>query len=277
MLSGVKMKKVNILFAVILALYFLAILAQFFVVPRGASPLFKNLMLSALGLFVLFAYVHAIYTLKKKAIIFIILAFLIMWFGEWMTTRIISDYYTLFLPGPRLFGKIPLVIPIAWFARLYIAYSVINYIFGRERRNLPLLVILILSCCYGLSTMAMDMGREIIYSIHLHIWTWPEAGAYFGTPLFNLHSYFAHAFVVTFIFLFYESRISMENKSKADFFPVIAYFLFLLNITSEAFVVGHREFAMIQAGCMLPFVAIALLAAVRKRNGEKAVETSGDN
>lgn len=74
------------------------------------------------------------------------------------------------------------------------------------------------------------------------------------------------------IFLIYESRISKQQISKPDFFPVIAYFLFALNLISEALVVGHPEFALNQAALMLPFIIIPILVSARTWKNRKTVE-----
>ncbi len=271
--SRFKQNKVNILFTVILAVYFILTIIKFSLVPSGyPSTLFKNLVISTAVILGIFAYSHAIYTLKKKAIVFISLVVGVAILGEIFAgvhARGGSYYYTSFLPGPRIAG-VPLFIPVIMhMTHMYLAYCVINYIYSGDRKNLRWPIIAILAVAYGSCELAIDAGREVIYGAKgfLEVWLYNRPyTTYFGVAMRTPIKWFLWAAVWLGLFLIYESRISKAKISKLDSFPIIAYFLLALTLMSEALVVGHPEFALIQGALMLPFVVIALLLAVRDKH-----------
>lgn len=266
LISYFKEKKVRILFTAILAVYFIITIIKFCLVPSGyPSTLFKNLVVLTALILGIFAYAHAIYTLRKKAIVFILLVVGVAILGEiFAGVQALggSYYYTSFLPGPRIAG-VPLFIPVIMhMTHMYLAYCVINYIFSGDRKNLWWPTIAILSVAYGSCTLAIDAGREVIYGAKgfLGVWFYNSPyTTYFGVALRTPIKWFLWGAVWLGIFLIYESRISRKIISKPDSLPVIAFFLLALTLMSEALVVGHPEFAVIQVACMLPFVIIALL------------------
>ena len=274
------MKKISNLFIAILALCLLLTIVKFFLVPYGLSPLFQNLVIATNIIIGIFVYSHAIYSLKTKAIVFILIVVGAGIVGEitiGVHAQVGSYYYTPFLPGPRIAG-VPLFIPVIMhMIQMYLAYCVINYIFSGNRKNLWWPIIAILSVAYGSFTLATDAGREVIYGAKgfLEVWLYNSPyTSYFGVSIRTPIIWFFWGMIFLGIFLIYESRISKQEISKPDFFPVIAYFLFALNLISEALVVGHPEFALIQAALMLPFVIIAILVSTRTWKNGKTVEAN---
>jgi hypothetical protein len=273
------MKKANILFIVILALYFLVTLIKFFMVPYGLSPLFQNLVIATCIIMAIFAYSHAIYTMKTKAIIFILLIVGVAILGEIFTgiqAQHGSYYYTSFLLGPRIAGFPLFIAVIMHMTHFYIVYCVINYIFSRDRRNLWWPIIAILAVAYGSCALALDSAREAIYggAHSLGVWVYPQGGILFGVSIRTLIYWFVWATVWLGLFLIYESRISRGKIFKPDFLPVVAYFLLMLTFVSEALVVRQPQLAIIEIAAMLPFLVISLLVASRTWKDRKAVESN---
>lgn len=190
LISYFKQKKVNILFAAILAVYFILTIIMFSLVPSGyPSTLFKNLVIVTAVILGIFAYSHAIYTLKKKAIIFVLLVVGVAIIGEIIFGVKASGgsyFYTSFLPGPRIAG-VPLFIPVIMhMTHMYLAYCVINYIYSGDRKNLRWPIIAILAVAYGFCELAIDAGREVIYGAKgfLEVWLYNSPSTtYFGVAM----------------------------------------------------------------------------------------------
>lgn len=270
-----KSKVLDIVFIVLLALFGLIVLLKFILAPYGVSSSFKALIELSRYPLIIFAIIHAIYTLGKKSILFFALAFLIPLGSELSAVYAGLDRYTSVIWGPRVLGKVPLVIPLQWVAYIYVAYCIANYIFSQDRRNPRPAIIFLISFAVGLNVMAIDIGHELV-AVNLGQWVWLHGGKYFGVPLSNFAGWFLIPLIVTFIFLLYETRTSKGSPSKTYFLPVIAYFILLLNTTSEALAIKHPEYALLSAACMLPFVIIPLLVASRTWKNKEEAEAIGN-
>jgi putative membrane protein len=83
------------------------------------------------------------------------------------------------LLGPKVFGRVPLVIPLSWFAVAVPAYVLAYMALAPASRWHRLTTATFLVVLWDVS---LDPSMSYLTSY----WVWSEAGAYFGMPLINL-------------------------------------------------------------------------------------------
>jgi len=96
--------------------------------------------------------------------------------------------YLAFL-GPKLFGRVPFTIPLAWFYMGFASFVLADTIVrARPRRTLASIVL----GTYFLVAwdLVLDPSMAAPQLQYLHFWQWFERGPYFGMPLRNLAGWF---------------------------------------------------------------------------------------
>lgn len=94
--------------------------------------------------------------------------------------------------GPKLFGLVPTLIPIAWFMMSYPAALIAEDLVGRLRPQArPRWLVLAFSSAAVMTAWDLVMDPMMV---RLGFWVWERRGLYFGIPLQNYLGWMATAF-----------------------------------------------------------------------------------
>lgn len=256
------------------ALY--ALLMGYFVVrPLLKLPFLPPLLiLATLALFG-FSMGHAVWSLgSRPALTFLGLSFGISLLFESvgvLTGRVYGPYYYTDRLGVKVFGLVPLLIPIAWFMMIYPAHVLVERLTGvRRARSFWQTVWLA-----GLSALAMTawdlvMDPTMVSSGH---WVWEVEGAYFGIPVQN----YAGWLVTTFsIYLLY--RLSAGRRAPRPWgtssrrfqnLPLLAYTVTWLGDVAIALEMGWSGAALAGFFGMGAFALLGLGAVLWEPSGDR--------
>jgi uncharacterized membrane protein len=160
------------------------------------------------------------------------IAFAAEYIGQ-STGLIFGPYCYTDILGPKILGRIPVLIPFAWYMMLYPSYVVTNILAeGRPiavRTNLGWIVWV--SMLSALVMTAWDLTMDPVMSYHpdaaqpgwcqgstaLHeanvghpAWVWIDGGVHFGVPLKNFRGWLATAFVVFLAYRLIERYIPLR-------------------------------------------------------------------
>ncbi len=101
--------------------------------------------------------------------------------------------------GPKLFGLVPLIIPIAWFMVLYPAHETVRRLldhFERRSMRMPRWLSALAQCALSAIAMtAWDLSLDP-RMIAAGYWGWRDGGAYFGIPLSNFAGWLLTSFAI---------------------------------------------------------------------------------
>jgi uncharacterized membrane protein len=177
------------------------------------------------------------------------IAFCAEYYGE-STGILFGPYCYTDVLGPKILGRVPMLIPFAWYMMFYPSYVVTNILTETrpvsKRRETTWIVWL--SLLSALIMTAWDITMDPVMSFYpgggstdwcnargLHeatlghpAWVWKEGGVHFGVPLQNYAGWMATAFVVFLIYRLLERRIAQRplqgyNSRFMAWLPVAAY------------------------------------------------------
>lgn len=189
----------------------------------------------------LFAIVHSYIMLgpmRAGALlaICVVLAFLSEYIGQ-STGTIFGPYCYTGLLGWKLFGRIPLLIPFAWYMMFYPSYIVTNILAeGAPVSQHPGFARIVwLSALGALVMTGWDITMDPVMSFHpgaadpgwcaphapagtlaqqadvgTPAWIWIDGGTHFGVPLSNYRGWLATAFVVFFLYRLVERHVPLR-------------------------------------------------------------------
>ncbi len=209
--------------------------------------------------FALFSLVHSIIMLgwRRAMLLFglcVTIAFCAEYIGE-STGLIFGPYYYTDVLGPKLFGRVPVLIPFAWYMMFYPSYIVTNILAegGPVSRRREIVWIIWVSVLSALVMTAWDLTMDPVMSYHPcadtlatclpaslsqtdighPAWVWVEGGVHFGVPLLNFRGWLLTAFVVFLAYRLIEPRVPLVPYEGHDariiiFLPVGAYGLMAL-------------------------------------------------
>lgn len=213
---------------VLWALY--ALLMGYFVIrPLLGLPFVPPLLvLSTLALFG-FSVGHAVWSLGGRlTLLFLGLTFSISLLFESvgvLTGWVYGPYHYTDRLGVKVFGLVPVLIPIAWFMMIYPSHVLVERLVGNPRgSSLGRTVWLA-----GLSALAMtawDLVMDPIMVASDH-WVWEVKGAYFGIPVQNYAGWLATTFSIYLLYRLIASRRAPQSggASSRRFrnLPLLAY------------------------------------------------------
>lgn len=183
--------------------------------------------------FALFSFVHSMILLghKRALLLFglcVTLAFTSEYIGE-STGVIFGPYYYTDLLGAKIAGRIPVLIPLAWYMMFYPSYVVTNLLAEGHpvSQGRGAVWIIWISALSALVMTAWDLTMDPIMSFHpckgsgidcLPValderlighpaWVWVDGGSHFGVPRLNYRGWLLTAFVVFMAFRLLERRI----------------------------------------------------------------------
>ncbi len=179
----------------------------------------------------LFSLVHSTIMLgHKRALVLFGLCFAISLAAETFgqsTGLLFGPYYYTDILGPKVFGRVPLLIPLAWYMMFYPSYVVANVLAESSlvSRNAGPAWIVCMALVSAVLMTAWDLTMDPVMSFnvcgpHLQLcpvldqakmghpaWVWIDGGPHFGVPLRNFAGWMITAFVVFLIYRFAETRM----------------------------------------------------------------------
>ena len=183
-----------------------------------------------------------------------------------------SYYYTEKL-GWKLFGLVPILVPMAWFIMMYASHTLSAFLLWDSRvegspkqlwvhnhvrraiRHAALAAVVM---------TAWDLVLDPLMVAHGH-WVWLQGGCYFGIPVQNFAGWLGMTFIVCLIYHFCESPSSVTDRQDAEDrianLPLWSY-----TAIGAATSLGCAGFGQLVAA-LVGFLAMAvfLLALLRKR------------
>jgi len=102
--------------------------------------------------------------------------------------------------GPKLLGKVPAIIPVAWFMMLYPSWAIADYLLTRyaARRGMALpafskAVARVVIAALAMTAWDLSLDPRMVADGN---WAWQVEGAYFGIPLSNYLGWFVTAALI---------------------------------------------------------------------------------
>lgn len=102
-------------------------------------------------------------------------------------------YYSTTAIGPLLF-KVPILLPLGYFAMAYGAYIIARLMLRNIHRRLGGVETVITAALSSLVMTAIDLSSDPIASTLLGKWVWVDGGSYFGVPVHNYLGWLATTF-----------------------------------------------------------------------------------
>lgn len=118
-------------------------------------------------------------------------------------------YYSDTAIGPLLY-KVPVLLPLGYFAMAYGAYIVTRLMLRNITQRLGAIEIVITAFLSSLVMTAIDLATDPIASTIFKKWVWEDGGSYFGVPVHNYLGWLATTF--TFFLLI---TIVLNTRSNA--------------------------------------------------------------
>jgi uncharacterized membrane protein len=99
--------------------------------------------------------------------------------------------------GPKLLGKVPAIIPIAWFMMLYPSWATAGYLLTRFRLTaVPMPAVRVGIAASAMTAWDLSLDPRMVADGN---WVWRAAGPYFGIPLSNYLGWFVTAALIYFV------------------------------------------------------------------------------
>ena len=197
--------------------------------------------------FVTFAFclVSAIHLLgPKSAAAFALIGIVFGWLAEQIgtTTGVIFGPYT-YVPGilgPSL-GEVPVVVPLMWFALVYIAYIMANLLVWQspvdQRRGL--LEVVGLSLLAALIVSAYNLGTDPYNQHVVGAYIAGVEGRYFGVPFMAYVGWTAVAFLICLTFRLVVHKVPIQPVTRVTkrfvALPIMLYIGFMAFYVAEGF------------------------------------------
>jgi uncharacterized membrane protein len=236
----------NVLMLVLLSLIGVCfLLCYILAVPISST----EIILSVVLLFFIIVVIHGWKTLgARELLVFFFIAYSIPLFYEYTDALgfgglvgCTCQYSTLL--GPKLFGKVPYVIPLVWSIILYCSFTMTNIIFNRIRttpkskENFSLqwfLKIVGMGILAGMITTALDLIIDPVM-VAIGAWSWPNGGSYYGIPLWNYEGWIEISAVTFVLYSIYlqiikksQIYIGGEKQSRYTLIVVVLYLASLI-------------------------------------------------
>lgn len=183
--------------------------------------------------FAVFSFVHSMVLLgHRRALLLFVLCTTMAFASEYIgqsTGTIFGPYYYTDVLGPKIAGRIPFLIPLAWYMMFYPSYVVTNLLAEGKpvSQGQGTAWILWISALSALVMTAWDLTMDPIMSFHpcrigsidcLPVqlnenlighpaWVWEKGGSHFGVPKLNYRGWLLTAFLVFMVYRLLERRV----------------------------------------------------------------------
>ncbi len=247
----------------LLSLYTL-LLGYALVRPLLGWPLFPLLLFLSTLSFFAFAVGHAWYALGyRDTLLFLVLTFVVSLAFESvgvLTGWVYGPYHYSNTLGLKIFGLVPVLIPLAWFMMVYTAYALAELLGHRLLRRRDARWHLGVTLLAALAMTAWDVVMDPMM-VHNGHWIWEVKGAYFGIPAHNYAGWMATT--LTTYGLFRLLRTERSARAFAAFrpfwrWPVWAYVVTWLANVLAAWEMGLHGPAVAGFFAMAPFALLGV-------------------
>ncbi len=195
-----------------------------------------------IGLCVLAIFLHGTLAWGPKgALIFIGLSTSVGFAAEWLgvkTGMVFGRYRYTEKAGPRLFGTVPVFVPLMWCVVTYIGFWTAEAA-GPNGAAHPL-------CFAGIAsllTTAWDMIADPVV-VYEGAWIWKKPGRYCGVPPVNFTGWFTTAAIIFLCFI--------ETGGESVFSPGLSAWMGLLPAAGYVILAGVFSMAAFERKLMLP-------------------------
>jgi uncharacterized membrane protein len=166
--------------------------------------------------------------------------------------------------GAKVFGVVPVLIPLAWMMIAYPAWETVRLLFARMPAR-------IVAGALAITAYDLSLDPRMVSDGH---WLWPQGGAYFGIPLSNFVGWVITAFVILLVW----SRLDTHAaRTPSHTLGVLAFVvLWIGEAMAQALFWNGPLVGAIVFLAMGLFGAPALLALVRGLNHEATTGMQGE-
>jgi putative membrane protein len=246
--------------------------AIFLLCPVGLASLgigiglgWEGLAPFALMVAVLFVFslTHAIcYLGISHALTFVVVALLVSLGAEVVgvaTGWVFGSYYYTDQLGYKMFGLVPLLVPLVWFNMTYASHILAVVLVGSHRsRELPR------SAVAALAMTAWDLALDPVMVAQGH-WVWTEEGSYFGVPGRNFVGWLATALTICLLYELLGRRFTTARQPQADsYLPISAYAFCGFVTVGVSLNHGQGGSALVGSLAMSGFLLSALASGVSR-------------
>jgi putative membrane protein len=182
-----------------------------------------------------------------------------------VTGLVFGPYYYTDRLGWKLFGLVPIAVPVGWFVMTYASYSLAEALAGarpgpgrgtRWRVARPAVA--------ALAMTSWDLALDPVMAFQSH-WVWVDGGDYFGVPARNFAGWFGTVLAMCLFYELFERWIPARRRGGATaWVPVGVYAVCGAATVTLALVHGQLEsaaFGFTLMGGLLAAVAVRQLVA----------------
>lgn len=213
----------------VLWVLYVLLMVYFVIRPMLGLPFVPVLLiLSTLVLFG-FSLGHAVWSLGgRSALLFLGLTFVISLLFESvgvLTGWVYGPYHYTDRLGFKVFGLVPVLIPIAWFMMIYPSHVLIERVTLVSSKPSPIQHVWLA----GLSALAMTAWDLVMDPIMVRSghWVWEVEGAYFGVPVQNYAGWLVTTFSIYLLYRLSAARSTLrpwgDSSQRFKNLPVWAY------------------------------------------------------
>lgn len=236
-----------------------------YAVLSAISGLGFNPMLTPINALAAFAFalIHSVRRIGwKHALILFVTTFLVSLGFESVgvaTGLVYGKYHYSEMLGVKVFGLVPLLIPIAWIMMSYPSLVITLRILPRSK-NLPIWRLSV-AAIGALVMTAWDLAMDPMMSAGGH-WVWDEGGAYFNIPIQNFWGWWLTIFVTFAIFLWL-ARVTPSHYPNAtcqyDRLAILSYVFTGLSSILVDFRFGLQGAGLVGIFAMSPWALMGWL------------------
>ncbi len=246
-----------------------SLLMGYFVIrPLLGLPFVPILLSSTTLIFFAFSLGHAMWSLGGwQTLLFLGLTFSVSLLFESvgvLTGWVYGPYHYTDRLGVKVFGLVPLLIPIAWFMMIYPSYVLVERLAGADRGS----GLGRTAWLAGLSALAMtawDLVMDPIMVATGH-WVWEVEGAYFGIPIRNYGGWLVTTFTIYLLYRLIAARRAPRpwgaSSHRFQSLPLLAYAVTCLGNAAVALEMGCSGPALVGFFGMGTFALLGLGAAL---------------
>jgi len=243
--------------------------------PGEPSPMLYNIIVGSIicG----FAYMHSkrYFGMFKTNVLFIsaaVISLILEHIGV-KTGTIYGEYHYGTIIGPKLFGTVPILVPLAWFFLLYPSVIISNEILSGKRSLVSFIKkgggvfqIVIFAAFDSIIMTALDLLLDPIWTTR-GSWFWtgldkltPEQ-IFYNIPVQNYFGWLLTTFIIFLIFrtVFFLKKDSFVEKDKLYYLPVYNYVALFIVWTIEAWFVLKSPGLIFISIMTLGFISIMAL------------------
>ncbi len=164
--------------------------------------------------------------------------------------------------GPKIFGLVPILIPVAWFMMMYASFVIADRLIpDRFRSTLERKLFVAGIGAIIMTSWDLAMDPLMVASGH---WVWEEEGAYFGITVQNFWGWWLTSFVALAVYQVLSPslpRVPVPADAPPFRWAVYAYAIMGLSSVVINFSVGLSGPGMAGLFAMLPWILMGLINA----------------